>query len=82
MGARLLEYGRFMHNFVADEPKPVAEVICERAGTLAGEYSSEKLLGIGFIDLVLSCTWSVNAGEPLVERRDLIKSYADVVAAI
>ena len=46
MGARILEYGRFMHNFVADEPKPVAEVICERAGTLAGEYSSEKPLGM------------------------------------
>ena len=71
-----------MHNFVADEPKPVAEVICERAGMLADGHSEDELLGIGFIDLILSCTWSVNAGEPLVERRDLIKSYADVVAAI
>ena len=82
MGARLSEYERFMQNFVADEPKPLLEVICERAGILADEHSEDELLGIGFIVLILSCTWSVNAGERLVERRDLTKSYADVVAVI
>ena len=83
MGARLSEYERFMQNFVADEPKPLLEVICERAGMLAGEHSAGKFLGIGFIDLILSCAWSVNAGGTLApERRYLIKSYADIVTAI
>ena len=83
MGARLSEYGRFMQEFVADEPKPVLEVICERACMPAGEHSAGKLLGIGFIDLILACAWSVNAGEILgSERRYLIKSYAGIVTAI
>lgn len=81
MGARLLEYGRFMHNFIADEARPVAEVVTERAETLAGEFSANEIIKVGFIDLVLGCTWVVNSGEELgPERQQLIQTYAALVS--
>lgn len=68
IGPALLEYGRFMHNFIDDEVSGRASIACvlqQRADSLAGRFSAMQLLTAGYVDLVLSCCWTINSGQAL-----------------
>ena len=79
LGPGVMEYGRFMHNFVPDEvsaSKPAEQILMTRAGTLSGEFSELELLSVGFVDLVLSISWTVNdSGELTQQRSELLGEY-------
>lgn len=67
IGPRVMEYGRFLHNFLEDEAAPFQEVIPARAAALVGEFSQQQLLRSAFIDLALAMTWSLNDGGSVKE---------------
>jgi streptomycin 6-kinase len=82
-GPRVMEYGRFMHNFLPDEgqgQQQVEEIVRNRADQLAEEFAAEELLAVGFIDLVLSCLWTINGTEELSEdKQELLTFWSSLV---
>lgn len=82
MGPRVLEYGRFMHNFMADEASEwasIEQVLMKRSGALEGIHPASDLLTVGFIDLTLSTCWTLNDGGGLTEE---VLRLLDVYRAI
>ena len=82
MGPPILEYGRFMHNFVADETQhdSVEAVLVNRSKTLAGKFPVDELLMTGYIDLVLSVCWTLNDDQALcADRCALLENYRKLV---
>lgn len=83
VGPLVMNYGRFMHNFAKDEPLPVAEMITRRAESLAGRFSAYELIVAGFIDVILSCVWTVNdRGRHKGDNAMLVADYADLVQSL
>jgi streptomycin 6-kinase len=76
VGPRILEYGRFMHNFVSDEGDYSAEsiqsILTKRADALQGKWSMQQLLMVGYVDLVLSSTWMLNEAGLLESDRSAL----------
>lgn len=65
MGPKLMEYGRFIHNFVFDEVdkrQSISKILELRVSSLSGDFTERQLLNAGYIDLVLSCCWTQNDG--------------------
>ncbi len=65
IGPKLMEYGRFIHNFVFDEVdkrQSISKILALRVSTLSGDFTEKQLLNAGYIDLVLSCCWTLNDG--------------------
>ena len=60
-GPRILEYGRFIHNFIRDESTDSEKIIKLRLANLPA-YPDDDLLGVAYLDLVLSLTWTFNSG--------------------
>ena len=77
VGPKVLEHGRFMHNFMRDRGDiPIGDILCQRAKTQANHFSEDEILRVGFIDVVLSTTWTLNAGGSLTEDTErLIDEY-------
>ena len=67
IGPRLFEYGRFVHNFFEDRRHSMSmeSILTQRIAALQGEYSSDEILMVGYVDLVLASCWSVNGGQKL-----------------
>ncbi len=71
LGPAVMEFGRFLHNFLADEivgpftqsasRQVLTKRICE-AAEVSG-YSQRQLTEVTFIDLTLSVCWCLNGGE-------------------
>ena len=80
IGPPVLNYGRFIHNFMADvaqDSAAIQAVLSQRVDKLAGRFSRESLLQAGYLDLVLSVCWTLNGGSPLrPQTRLLLESYA------
>jgi len=76
----VMNYGRFIHNFMVDEAGDMASiqaVLRRRVNALAGHFSSEQLLQAGYLDLVLSVCWTLNDGSLLTPPVHLLlESYA------
>ena len=73
LGAQLMEYGRFIHNFVSDEvdkQQSISKILELRVSSLSGDYTEKQLLSAGYIDLVLSCSWTLNEGGTLSSEAD------------
>ena len=69
IGPRILEYGRFLHNFLEDEEGPAETIMASRAQALSGAYTTLEISQVGYIDLALSLTWSLNAGDTIPTAR-------------
>ncbi len=76
LGPRVMECGRYLHNFIEDEiagaatlkeasAEQIAEVYEVRIGTLSEVMDAEKrdVAAAGFIDLVLGSCWSLNSNQ-------------------
>lgn len=87
LGPRVMEYGRFLHNFLADETgdqASIEDVLRQRAGLLAGEFTADELLVAGYIDLSLSLSWTLIEGAassevPTLNYVDVLDLLADMV---
>ena len=76
IGPRVLEYGRFMHNFMPDETQNVETVLEEKASALARIIPAESILRAGFLDLVLSVSWTLNEGQSVdAPKWELLRRY-------
>ncbi len=62
-GPMVLEYGRFLHNFLFDGHESVEAQLKKRAETFEGQFTREQLLQAGYVDCVLSLAWTVNDGQ-------------------
>lgn len=77
IGPRVMEAGRFMHNFPdteLDELGSLPRVFETRADDLAAAFDVDRftILKAGFIDLVLACCWVLNDGNTV--DLDLIRA--------
>ena len=85
-GPRILECGRYMHNFLEDEaPASIREVLEVRAETLSESlgFDSEEILATGFLDLVLAVSWTLNArNEVGAEVWGKLRDYAALVTMV
>lgn len=69
-GPSILEYGRYLHNFVEDETAEGhtrEKILVARANSFESAHgvSADDVLKVGFIDLVLASTWTLNDGDPV-----------------
>ena len=84
IGPRLFEYGRFVHNFFEDRRHSMSmeSILTQRIAALQGEYSSDEILMVGYVDLVLASCWSVNGGQKLkTETLELIELMSVLLKA-
>lgn len=83
-GPRILECGRYMHNFIEDEaPASTREVLEVRAQNLSEilGFDRREILNTGFLDLVLSVSWTLNSGVKVdKEVWDKLRDYAALVS--
>lgn len=79
IGPRLFEYGRFMHNFLFDSDVPPEAQIQERSAVFAGEFEHWQIIEMGYIDLTLAMTWTVNDGTSVdADKQSLLGIFRDL----
>lgn len=82
IGPRVLEYGRFIHNFYVDHQEVMSaeQFLQERISSLVGEFSAQELRAAGFVDLVLSSCWTRSGGLELpAGNRTLLQQLAELL---
>lgn len=90
LGPAVLEFGRFLHNFIGDEvPGEVTQAASRevllrriREAVSVSPYSEQRLVEVTFIDLTLSMCWSLNSVEDRPEGFTMLAALNELLSQV